>query len=106
MTFEEMVEMVLILKAEDYDGRHGPYKYPNKVKAAIMEKVRRSLHRKFGVKRSKEQIRKRSCDLKKREPEQMKRIRRVIRRSKFVIYFVRFVPRHVFFISGCTVIFF
>ena len=82
MSFEEMVEMVLIFKAEDYDGRHGPYKYPNKVKAQIMEKVRRSLHRKFGVKRSKEQIRKRWSDLKKREPEQMNRIRRVIRRSK------------------------
>ena len=82
MTFEEMVEMVAILKKEDYDGKRGPYKNPNKMKAQIMEKVRRTLHAKFGVQRSREQLRKRWCDLKIREQDQMGRIRRVLRRRK------------------------
>ena len=46
MAFEEMVA---ILRREDYDAKHGPYKYPNKVKAQIMDKVVKTLYHKFGV---------------------------------------------------------
>ena len=81
MSFDEMVEMVAILK-EDYDCKNGPYKNPKKVKAQILENVQKTIHRKFGVQRSREQLHKRWSDLKLREPEQMVRIRKVIRRSK------------------------
>ena len=80
MSFHEMVEMVIIFRREDYDAKHGPYRHPNKVKAAIMEKVIKRLHRKFGKRRSREQLRKRWSDLKKREPQQLAKIQRVIRR--------------------------
>ena len=84
MSFNEMVEMVTILRREDYDAKHGPYMHPNKVKAQIMEKVIRRLQRKFGKTRSREHLRKRWSDLKKREPHQLYRINKVIRRrSKF-----------------------
>ncbi|PIO27767.1 hypothetical protein AB205_0153820 [Aquarana catesbeiana] len=39
MSFEEMVEMVDILKRTDYDGNHGLYRNPNVRKAKIMTKV-------------------------------------------------------------------
>ncbi|PIO25412.1 hypothetical protein AB205_0193100 [Aquarana catesbeiana] len=54
MSFGEMLEMVDILKKADYDGK----------KAKIMAKVVKSLHRNFGVRRSKDQIRKWWSDLK------------------------------------------
>ncbi|PIO13760.1 hypothetical protein AB205_0023280 [Aquarana catesbeiana] len=54
MSFGEMLEMVDILKRADYEGK----------KAKIMAKVVKSLHRKFGVRRSKDQLRKRWSDLK------------------------------------------
>ncbi|PIO25498.1 hypothetical protein AB205_0210710 [Aquarana catesbeiana] len=57
MSFIKMVEMVDILKRADYDGKHGPYPNPNVRKAKIMTKVK-SLHRNFGVRRSKDQLRK------------------------------------------------
>ena len=82
MAFHEMVEMVSILRREDYDAKHGPHRHPNKVKAAIMEKVIRRLHEKFGECRSREQLRKRWSDLKLREPEQLDKIKRVIRRKR------------------------
>ena len=82
MSFQEMVEMVSIFRSEDYDANHGPHRHPNKVKAAIMDKVIRRLHRKFGQRRSREQLRKRWCDLKKREPQQLEKIKRVIRRRR------------------------
>ena len=82
MAFEEMVGMVAILRREDYDGKHGPYKNPNKLKAQIMDNVKRSIRHKFGVHRSREQLHKRWFDLKLRELEQMERIKKVIRRSK------------------------
>ncbi|PIO11472.1 hypothetical protein AB205_0025420 [Aquarana catesbeiana] len=72
MSFVEMVEMVDILKKADYDGK----------KAKIMAKVDKSLHRNFGVRRSKDQLRKRWSDLKIREHEQYRRIRRVLQKSK------------------------
>ncbi|PIO10949.1 hypothetical protein AB205_0061660 [Aquarana catesbeiana] len=70
--FGEMLEMVDILKKADYDGK----------KAKIMAKVVRSLHWKFGVRRSKDQLRKRWLDLKLREHEQYRTIRRVLQKSK------------------------
>ena len=86
MAFQEMVEMVTIFTKEDYDGKHGPYMHPNKVKADIMAKVIRRLRQKFGQRRSKEQIRKRWSDLKKREPEQLLRIKRLIQaKSKYIL---------------------
>ncbi|PIO30881.1 hypothetical protein AB205_0155830 [Aquarana catesbeiana] len=78
MDFVEMVEMVDILKRADYDGKYGPYSNPNVRKAKIMTKVVRSLHRNFGVWRSKEQLRKHWSDLKLREHEQYRRIRKLL----------------------------
>ncbi|PIO11640.1 hypothetical protein AB205_0064890 [Aquarana catesbeiana] len=74
-----MVEMVDILKRADYDGKHGPYPNP---KAKIMAKVVKSLHRNFGVWRSKDQLRKRWSDLKIREHDQYRRIRRVLQKKE------------------------
>ncbi|PIO11326.1 hypothetical protein AB205_0064900 [Aquarana catesbeiana] len=59
MSFGEMLEMVNILKRADYDGKYGPYPNPNVRKAKIIVKVVKSLHRNFGVQRSKDQLRKR-----------------------------------------------
>ncbi|PIO35220.1 hypothetical protein AB205_0082040 [Aquarana catesbeiana] len=76
------VEMVDTLKRADYDGKYGPYPNHNVRKAKIMAKVVKSLHRKFGVWRSKDQLRKRWSDLKIREHDQYRRIRRVLLNSK------------------------
>ncbi|PIO12282.1 hypothetical protein AB205_0037450, partial [Aquarana catesbeiana] len=78
----EMLEMVDILKKADYDGKYGPYPNPNVRKAKIMAKVVRSLHRKFGVRRSKDQHRKRWSDLKLREHEQYRKIWRVLQKRE------------------------
>ncbi|PIO31213.1 hypothetical protein AB205_0017800 [Aquarana catesbeiana] len=78
MAFVEMLEMVDILKRADYDGKYGPYLNPNVRKAKIMSKVVKSLHRNFGVRRSKEQLRKRWSDLKLREQDQYRRIKKVL----------------------------
>ncbi|PIO15818.1 hypothetical protein AB205_0201280 [Aquarana catesbeiana] len=72
MCFVEIVEMVDILKRADYDRK----------KAKIIAKVVKSLHRNFGVRRSKDQLRKRWSDLKLREHDQYRRIRRVLQKSK------------------------
>ncbi|PIO10099.1 hypothetical protein AB205_0114200, partial [Aquarana catesbeiana] len=82
MSFGEMLEMVDILKKADYDGKYGPYPNPNIRKAKIMAKVVKSLHRNFGVRRSKDQLRKRWSDLKLREPEQYRKIRRVLQKRE------------------------
>ncbi|PIO25099.1 hypothetical protein AB205_0086600 [Aquarana catesbeiana] len=78
MSFVEMVEMVDILKRADYDGKHGPYPNPNVTKAKIMTKVVKSLHRNFGVRRSKDQLRKCWSDLKLRGHDQYRRIRKLL----------------------------
>ncbi|PIO29901.1 hypothetical protein AB205_0184190 [Aquarana catesbeiana] len=70
--------MVDILKRADYDGKYGPYLNPNVRKAKIMTKVVKSLHRNFGVQRSKEKLRKRWSDLKLREQDQYRRIKKVL----------------------------
>ena len=82
MSLEEMVEMVDILRRKDYDGDHGPYHTPNRRKAKIMDKVARRLYDIFGVRRSKEQLRKMWSDLKLREPEQYRKIKRIIEKSR------------------------
>ncbi|PIO24723.1 hypothetical protein AB205_0096050 [Aquarana catesbeiana] len=78
MSFEEMVEMVNILKRVNYDGKYGPYLNPNVRKAKIMTKVVKCLRRNFGVQRSKEQFRKRWPGLKLREQDQYTRIKKVL----------------------------
>ncbi|PIO28771.1 hypothetical protein AB205_0107790 [Aquarana catesbeiana] len=80
MSFIEMVEMVDILKRDDYDGQHGPYSNPNVRKGKIMAKVVKSLHRNFGVRRPKDQLRKRWSDLKLREQDQYRKIKRVLQK--------------------------
>ncbi|PIO40286.1 hypothetical protein AB205_0209780 [Aquarana catesbeiana] len=72
------VEMVDILKRADYDGEYGPYTNPNERKAKIMTKVVKSLRRNFGVQRSKEQLKKCWLDLKLREHDQYRRIKKVL----------------------------
>ncbi|PIO34873.1 hypothetical protein AB205_0028030 [Aquarana catesbeiana] len=78
MSFVEMVEMVDILKRADYDGKHGPYSNPNVRNAKIMAKVMKNLQKTFGVRRSKDQLRKRWSDFKLREQDQYRRIQRVL----------------------------
>ncbi|PIO29129.1 hypothetical protein AB205_0108400 [Aquarana catesbeiana] len=85
MAFIEMVELVEILRRNDYDGKHGLYTNPNERKAKIMTKVVKSLHRNFGVRRSKEQLRKRWSDLKLREQDQNKRFKRVLLKSDVLV---------------------
>ncbi|PIO35944.1 hypothetical protein AB205_0170570, partial [Aquarana catesbeiana] len=82
MSFVEMVEMVNILKRADYDRKHGPYPNPNVRKAKIIAKVVKSLHRNFGVRRSKDQLRKRWSDLNLREHDQYRRIKRVLQKRE------------------------
>ncbi|PIO36863.1 hypothetical protein AB205_0207530 [Aquarana catesbeiana] len=81
MSFIELVEMVDILKRADYDGKHGPYPNPNVRKAKIITKVVKSLQKYFGVRRSKDQLRKRS-DLKLREQDQYRQIKRVLQKRE------------------------
>ncbi|PIO27231.1 hypothetical protein AB205_0082390 [Aquarana catesbeiana] len=81
MFFEEMVEMVDILKRANYDGKYGPYLNPNVRKAKIMTKNVKSLHRNFGVRRSTEQLRKHWSDLKLRKQDQYRRIKKVLLKS-------------------------
>ncbi|PIO30296.1 hypothetical protein AB205_0077760 [Aquarana catesbeiana] len=75
------VEMVDILKRADYDGKYGPHRNQNFRKAKIMTKVVRSLQRNFGLRRSKEQLRKCWSNLKLREQDQFRRIKRVLQKS-------------------------
>ncbi|PIO28097.1 hypothetical protein AB205_0208720 [Aquarana catesbeiana] len=82
MSFIEMVGMVDILKRADYDRKHGPYQNPNVRKAKIMTKVVKSLHGNFGVRRSKDQLRKRWSDLKLREHDQYRKIKRVLQKRE------------------------
>ncbi|PIO37149.1 hypothetical protein AB205_0166430 [Aquarana catesbeiana] len=91
MAFVEMVEMVDILKRVDYDGKYGPYSNPNVRKAKIMAKVVKSLHRHFGVRRSKDQLRKRWSDLKLREHNQYRRIRECCKKVSSCPVFLFFI---------------
>ncbi|PIO13628.1 hypothetical protein AB205_0190970 [Aquarana catesbeiana] len=69
----------------------------NARKAKIMTKVVRSLHRNFGVRRSKDQLRKRWSDLKLREQDKYRKIRKVLQKSD-----VDFVEEETHFISAST----
>ncbi|PIO14472.1 hypothetical protein AB205_0163910 [Aquarana catesbeiana] len=82
MSFIEMMEMVDILKRADYDRKHGPYPNPNVRKAKIMIKVVKSLQKNFGVWRSKDQLSKRWSDLKLREQDQYRKIKRVLQKRE------------------------
>ncbi|PIO07526.1 hypothetical protein AB205_0027860 [Aquarana catesbeiana] len=82
MSFVEMVEMVDILKRADYDGKYGPYLNPYVRNVKIMAKVLKSLRRNFGVRRSKDQLRKRWSDLKLRERNQYRWIKRVLQKRE------------------------
>ncbi|XP_077340712.1 uncharacterized protein LOC143984355 [Lithobates pipiens] len=82
MSFGEMLEMVDILNRTDYDGKYEPYPNPNIRKAKIMTKVVKSLHKNFGVRRSKDQLRKRWSDLKLREHDQYRRFKRVLQKRE------------------------
>ncbi|PIO16221.1 hypothetical protein AB205_0130690, partial [Aquarana catesbeiana] len=82
MSFVEMVEMVDILKRADYDGKRGPYPNPNVRTPKIMTKVVKSLQKNFGVWQSKDQLRKRWSDLKLREQDQYRRIKRVLQKRE------------------------
>ncbi|PIO32533.1 hypothetical protein AB205_0013090 [Aquarana catesbeiana] len=82
MFFVEMVEMVDILKRANYNGKYEPYLNPNVRKAKIMAKVVKSLHRNFGVRRSKDQLRKRRSGLKLREHNQYRKIKRVLQKRE------------------------
>ncbi|PIO09423.1 hypothetical protein AB205_0063160 [Aquarana catesbeiana] len=69
----------------------GPYPNTNIRKAKIMAKVVKSLHRNFGVQRSKDQLRKRWSDLKLREPEQYRKIQRVLQKVTSCAVFLFFL---------------
>ncbi|PIO14546.1 hypothetical protein AB205_0045350, partial [Aquarana catesbeiana] len=84
MAFEVMVEMVSILRREDYDGKKGPYTRPNMRKDKIMSSVVTALDAKVGTKWSKEQLRKRWSDIQSREPEQYWRIKKLLKKTSFV----------------------
>ncbi|PIO29723.1 hypothetical protein AB205_0161420 [Aquarana catesbeiana] len=89
MSFEEMVEMV-DMKRTDYDGKYGLYLKPNVRKAKIMTKVVKSLRQNFGVRRSKEQLRKRWSDLKLREQGQYRRIKKVLLKTDVQVVVTKF----------------
>ncbi|PIO13709.1 hypothetical protein AB205_0035200 [Aquarana catesbeiana] len=82
MAFEEMVEMVSILRREDYDGKKGPYTQPNMRKDKIMASVVTALDKKIGIKWAKEQLRKRWSDLKTKEPEKYWRIKKLLKKRE------------------------
>ncbi|PIO22611.1 hypothetical protein AB205_0209190 [Aquarana catesbeiana] len=78
MSFGDMVD---ILNRADYDGKYELYSNPNVRKAKIITKVVKSLQKNFGVWRSKDQLRERWSDLKLREQDQYRRIKRVLQKS-------------------------
>lgn len=73
--------MVKLLERKDYDGKLSTYPKPNTRKDLIMERLVEVLHYKHGVRRSKEQLRKRWSDLKLREQKQLHKIHRIIRKG-------------------------
>ena len=65
-----------------------------------MDKVARRLYDIFGVRRSKEQLRKRWSDLKLREPEQLRSIKRMLGKSKYFSC----VPISLLFFRTCMLL--
>ncbi|XP_041436570.1 uncharacterized protein LOC121399543 [Xenopus laevis] len=82
MSKQEMVYMVSILEKKEYDCKEAEYSRPNTRKNNILDIVIQGLHKKFGVTRSKDQLRKRWSDLKLREREQLLSIRRIIKKKQ------------------------
>ncbi|PIO16608.1 hypothetical protein AB205_0154810 [Aquarana catesbeiana] len=82
MAFEEVVEMMAILRREDYDCKKGPYTTPNMRKDKIMSSVVTTIEEKFGIKRAKEQLRKLWSDLNTRESEQYWLIKKVLKKRE------------------------
>lgn len=82
MSLEEMVDMVNILQRKDYDCHKQVYRNKNMRKDAILEKVIRVLRKHHGVERTKDQVRKRWSDLKSREAHQLRKINKIILKSK------------------------
>ncbi|PIO12734.1 hypothetical protein AB205_0176820 [Aquarana catesbeiana] len=77
--------MVDSLKKADYDRKHGPYPNLNVRKAKIMTKVVRSLQKNFGVWRFKDQLWKQWSDLKLREQDQYRKIKRVLQKREKIL---------------------
>lgn len=83
----EMIDLVYIMEKHDYDGKLQNYYRPNTRKDQILEKVRQLLQKKHGVKRSKDQLRKRWSDLKHREKDQLDKIHRTLAKRKFILFY-------------------
>ncbi|XP_041422069.1 uncharacterized protein LOC121403062 isoform X1 [Xenopus laevis] len=81
MSKTEMTYMVAAFDRQDYDCRLAHYTRPNTRKNAILEKVIEGLQRRYGITRSKDQLRKRWSDLKLREKEQLTAIRKIIKKK-------------------------
>lgn len=88
MTLEEMVDMVNILQKKDYDCREQVYSNMNIRKDAILEKVQHVLRKRHGIERTKDQLRKRWSDLKLREENQLRKINKIIHKSKYYIFMI------------------
>ena len=82
LRFAELVEMVSILEEYDYDGKLGPYPNPKRLKGKIMDKVRRTLYDKFGVRMSRVQLSTKWSDLKRRNKEDLETIKKYLLRRK------------------------
>ncbi|PIO12727.1 hypothetical protein AB205_0008510 [Aquarana catesbeiana] len=102
MAFEEMVDIVFILRREDYDAKKGPYTRPNMRKDKIMSSLVTAIEEKFGIKQSKEQLRKWWSDLKTREPEQYWRIKKVLKKVNtccvFLLRYLTCMLIHMLFV--------
>ncbi|OCT79773.1 hypothetical protein XELAEV_18026583mg [Xenopus laevis] len=82
MSRAEMICMVQYFQRKDYDCKKTHYSRPNTRKDNILNEVLEALHLKFGVTRSKDQLRKRWSDLKLRERDQLKSITRTIKKRQ------------------------
>ncbi|PIO31156.1 hypothetical protein AB205_0163500 [Aquarana catesbeiana] len=80
MAFVEMEEMVDILKRADNDGKYGTYLNPNVRKAKIMSKVEKSAQEFWGT-TIQGAIEETWSDLKLREQDQYRRIKKVLLKS-------------------------
>ncbi|XP_077322706.1 uncharacterized protein LOC143956360 isoform X2 [Lithobates pipiens] len=81
MSLREMIFMVKILDAKDYDCKHAKYPKANLRKDHILQLAVATLQRKCGVTRTKMQLRKRWSDLKNKKSSQLESIRRLIERK-------------------------
>ncbi|PIO11407.1 hypothetical protein AB205_0134070 [Aquarana catesbeiana] len=75
-------------------GKKGPYTRPNMRKDKIMSSVVTALEAKFGTKWSKEQLRKWWSDIKIRKPEQYLRIKKLLKKSKYLCVPIEILNLH------------